>query len=99
MLPRVWAIGGDTMRASFFSLLRLPAAVVLAAATLLAACAPVPTDPDELEIYKENNDPLEPMNRYFFEVNNGLDELLVKPVASWYVLILPQPVQNGVHNA
>ena len=64
------------MRASFSNLLRLPAAVLLLAATVLAGCATPPTDPDELAAYKETNDPLEPMNRYFFEVNYGLDELL-----------------------
>src|SRR5215469_17047362 len=86
----------STMRASFFSLLRLPATALLAAATLLAGCATPPTDPDELAAFKENNDPLEPMNRYIFEVNNGFDELLIKPVAAWYNLMLPAPVENGV---
>ena len=86
------------MRASFSNLLRRPAAVLLLAATVLAGCATPPTDPDELAAYKENNDPLEPMNRYFFEVNYGLDELLIKPVAAWYNLILPAPVEQGVHN-
>ena len=57
-----------------------------------------PSDPDELAAYKETNDPLEPMNRYFFEVNYGLDQLLFKPVAAWYNLILPAPVEQGVHN-
>ena len=85
------------MRASFSSLLRLPA-VLLTAATLLAGCATPPTDPDELAVFKENNDPLEPMNRYFFEVNYGLDQLLIKPVAAWYNLMLPTPVERGVHN-
>ncbi len=80
------------MRASSFRLSRLPA-VLLTAAALLAGCATPPKDPDELAIYKENNDPLEPMNRYFFEVNYGLDELLFKPVASWYNLILPARVE------
>ena len=86
------------MRASFSNLLRRPAAVLLLAATVLAGCATPPTDPDELAAYKENNDPLEPMNRYFFEVNYGLDQLLIKPVAAWYNLILPAPVEQGVHN-
>ena len=79
-------------------LLRLPAALALVTAVLLSACATPPTDPDELAIYKENNDPLEPMNRYFFEVNYALDELLLKPIASWYDAILPKPVERSVHN-
>ena len=86
------------MRASFSSLFRLPVAVALTTATLLGGCATPPTDPDELALYKENNDPLEPTNRYFFEVNYGLDELLFKPIASWYHLLLPAPAERGVHN-
>ena len=79
-------------------LLRLPAALALVATVSLSACATPPTDPDELATYKENNDPLEPMNRYFFEVNYALDELLLKPIASWYDAILPKPVERSVHN-
>jgi phospholipid-binding lipoprotein MlaA len=81
------------------TLLRLPAAVFLAAAVLLAGCATPPkNDPDALAAYKENNDPLEPMNRYFFELNFALDELVLKPLASWYNLLLPTPVERSVHN-
>jgi phospholipid-binding lipoprotein MlaA len=78
--------------------LRLPAALALIAVVSLSGCATPPTDPDELAQYKENNDPLEPMNRYFFEVNYALDELFFKPVASWYDTILPTPVEHSVHN-
>ncbi len=80
------------------SLFRLPAIIGLVAAVTLSGCATPPTDPDELAVYKENNDPLEPMNRYFFEVNYALDELLIKPIASWYDAILPTPVEHSVHN-
>jgi phospholipid-binding lipoprotein MlaA len=81
-------------------LLWLPAAALLAAAVLLGGCATPPkNDPEALAAYKENNDPLEPMNRYFFEVNYALDELLLKPLASWYNLLLPPPVERGIHNA
>jgi phospholipid-binding lipoprotein MlaA len=79
-------------------LFRLPAAVAFVAWISLSGCATPPTDPDELAAYKENNDPLEPMNRYFFEVNYGLDEILIKPIAAWYNAILPTPVEHSVHN-
>ncbi len=87
------------MRASFSSLLRLPLVIALTTATMLAGCATPPKDdPDALAVYNENNDPLEPTNRYFFDVNNGLDELFFKPVAAWYNLLLPAPAEQGVHN-
>src|SRR6266481_80749 len=84
-----------TIASEFF---RLPALAALVAVVSLSGCATPPTDPDELAAYKENNDPLEPMNRYFFEVNYALDELLLKPIASWYDAILPKPVERSVHN-
>jgi len=67
---------------------------------LLAGCATPPpaSDPDALEAYKEANDPLEPMNRYFFELNYAADELLFKPLAGWYYVALPNFAQDGVRN-
>ncbi len=66
---------------------------------LLAGCATPPAnDPDALEAYKEANDPLEPMNRYFFELNYAADELLFKPLAGWYYVALPNFAQDGVRN-
>jgi phospholipid-binding lipoprotein MlaA len=38
------------------------------------------------------------MNRYFFEVNQFLDEILLKPFAGWYHLALPDPAEDGVRN-
>jgi phospholipid-binding lipoprotein MlaA len=66
---------------------------------LLAGCATPPSnDPEALEAYKEANDPLEPMNRYFFELNYAADELLFKPLAGWYYVALPNFAQDGVRN-
>ncbi len=67
---------------------------------MLAGCATPPSnDPEALEAYKEANDPLEPMNRYFFELNFAADELLFKPLAGWYYVALPNFAQDGVRNA
>jgi phospholipid-binding lipoprotein MlaA len=68
---------------------------------LLAGCAtpPSPNDPEALAAYKEANDPLEPMNRYFFDLNYAADELLFKPLAGWYYVALPNFAQDGVRNA
>lgn len=45
----------------------------------------------------EISDPLEPMNRYFFEVNRFLDTIALKPMAAWYGM-LPQGVRTGAGN-
>ena len=89
------------MRASLSSLMRIAVAVLLTAAGLLAGCATPPpkSDTEAYAAFKETNDPLEPTNRYFFEVSFGLDELLFKPIASWYNLLLPAAVERSVHNA
>jgi phospholipid-binding lipoprotein MlaA len=42
-------------------------------------------------------DPIEPVNRYFFEVNRFLDEIMLKPAAAWYGL-LPQGVRTSTGN-
>ncbi|MAM94232.1 MAG: hypothetical protein CMI61_06320 [Parvibaculum sp.] len=44
------------------------------------------------------NDPLEPMNRYFFELNKFFDTILLKPVATWYDGVVPEPGRNGIRN-
>jgi phospholipid-binding lipoprotein MlaA len=46
----------------------------------------------------QNPDPLEPVNRKIFSFNEGLDKVVLKPVATAYKTVLPQPVRNGVSN-
>lgn len=72
----------------------------VALALLAAGCAtpPDPSDEAAVQAFNEANDPLEPMNRYFFEVNHGLDELLVKPFAGYYNIALPDPAKDGIRN-
>ena len=66
---------------------------------MMSGCATAPeNDPEALAAYKQTNDPLEPMNRYFFEVNYALDEIVLKPVAGWYYVALPNPAQDSVRN-
>jgi len=59
---------------------------------------PPEDDPEAVAAYREANDPLEPLNRYIFEVNLGLDKLVVRPFAEVYRGALPSPVRNGVRN-
>lgn len=91
LLPRF--LSNDTGRAR---LLALSALLSLA----VAACAPKPPadDPDAVADYEQTNDPLEPTNRVFYAVNNGLDTVLLRPLALGYRYVVPTPVRNGVHN-
>ncbi len=66
---------------------RLCVLVMLAA---LSACATVQS-PDA-------RDPWESMNRSVFSFNDKLDRIVLKPVATAYRNVLPDPVQKGVHN-
>jgi phospholipid-binding lipoprotein MlaA len=74
----------------------------LAAAALfaVAGCATPPPagDKEAVAAWRDANDPIEPLNRYFFELNRGLDALVVRPVAEIYRGVLPQPVRDGVRN-
>lgn len=75
-------------------------ALVGAVAALAAACATPPPANDEaaMAAYDEANDPFEPMNRYFFQVNRDLDALLLRPLAVMYREGLPIGVRNSVRN-
>jgi phospholipid-binding lipoprotein MlaA len=43
-------------------------------------------------------DPLEPFNRAMFGFNEGVDRTVLKPVATAYREVTPQPVRTGVTN-
>ena len=47
---------------------------------------------------KNPRDPLEPMNRAIYTVNDGLDKVIMKPVATVYKTVLPQFVRTGITN-
>lgn len=63
--------------------------VALALGLFTAGCA---TDPETV------NDPLEPMNRFFFDMNQKLDRHAALPAASFYTSAVPRGVRGTVHN-
>ncbi|MEI8394379.1 MAG: VacJ family lipoprotein [Rhodospirillaceae bacterium] len=65
---------------------------------LLGGCATPPTEPAALAEFEQTNDPLEPMNRYFFEVNRFLDFMFIRPWADTYRRIVPDFARERVHN-
>lgn len=75
---------------------------VIAAASLFAAagCA-TPPDRADTEAYAEFraiNDPLEPLNRQVFQLNQALDAMFLRPLADFYRILIPPPMREGVHN-
>jgi phospholipid-binding lipoprotein MlaA len=73
---------------------------VAAACALLGACAhrPPPGDAEALAEYRQTNDPLEPTNRVFYAINNGIDTVILAPVARGYRYVVPAGVRRPVHN-
>lgn len=67
--------------------LRLSALTVLCTAALLQGCAT-----------PQNRDPLESFNRKMFRFNEVLDDTLLRPVATGYDAVTPEPVQRGIDN-
>lgn len=63
-----------------------------------SGCATVPRDPDALAVFKATNDPLEPMNRKTFAFNQGVDRVLLKPIAKVYIALLPARGRDGIRN-
>ncbi len=65
---------------------------------VLSGCATKPTDPYELKIYEQNNDPLEPLNRKVFSFNLFMDDYILNPIAKGYRAITPQFIRTGISN-
>jgi phospholipid-binding lipoprotein MlaA len=68
----------------------LRAAALASAALLLAGCATTGE--------RRPGDPLEPVNRGVYEVNDGLDKVALKPVATVYDDNVPKVVKTSVGN-
>ena len=67
-------------------------------ATGLSGCATAPpkTDTADYQAYQQLNDPIEPTNRVFYNVDDKLDTYVMKPVAQGYVDITTQGIRNHV---
>ena len=72
--------------------------IAVAFASLLGGCATPPGEDPKNVVYNEVQDPLEPLNRYFFDVNQAIDALALKPVSHIYRDALPEGVKDSVSN-
>ena len=68
-------------------------------AASLGGCATPPADPAAKAEFEQLNDPMEPLNRYFFELNRFLDFLFIHPWADTYRRIVPDFGRSRVHSA
>jgi len=91
MTPTHPAIGQSTHR-------RVAAAIAIATSMLLAACAPVPSDPEARSAYDRANDPAEPANRAIFALNHWVDRNALQPVARTYDSYVPDGVRTSARN-
>jgi len=64
----------------------------------VAGCAKPPDDPAAREAYDEAADPLEPFNRFMFDVNLAFDDGVFKPVATVYRDVVPEPLRDAFRN-
>jgi phospholipid-binding lipoprotein MlaA len=71
---------------------------IIAALGIVAGCATPPGEEPSAAMYSEVYDPLEPMNRYFFDVNSALDAVAFRPIAQIYHEAVPVVVQDSVTN-
>lgn len=62
----------------------------------LAACAS--TDQMTESRAPDVNDPLEPVNRVIFSVNDAVDTVIIRPIAATYTFVTPDPIENNVTN-
>src|SRR5271169_3836849 len=72
------------------------ALVLLSVSAMLNACADVRKSPAEKAEFEATDDPLEPMNRTIFDVNDFLDRLLFRPLAELYRYTIPPGIRDRI---
>ena len=48
--------------------------------------------------YVDERDPYENINRAIFKFNDGIDKILLKPIATGYKKVIPAPIDKGISN-
>jgi ABC-type transporter lipoprotein component MlaA len=71
---------------------------VILLGVVLCGCATPPSDPVDRAAFERTNDPLEPLNRKTFALNQFLDEALLRPAAKAYVFVVPEDARQAVHH-
>ena len=84
--------------------------LVIAASLFVGGCAqfsgsgrvdllPEPSNPSDRELMPGSmSDPIEPLNRVFFAIDESLFTLVVDPVSRGYNAVIPKPARTGIKN-
>ena len=72
----------------------------LGLAVALGACATPPdrADPEAVAEFAATNDPIEPLNRSMYVVNDGIDTLVLRPAAEAYRIIIAPEIREAIRN-
>jgi len=68
--------------------------LIAALAALMTACATTAPPPEE----RDPADPWEPFNRNIYQFNRTVDKAVIRPIATGYEAVVPDPVETGVTN-
>jgi len=71
---------------------------VILLGVVLCGCATPPSDPVDRAAFERTNDPLEPLNRKTFALNQFLDAALLRPAAKAYVFVVPEDARQAIHH-
>ena len=72
--------------------------LVLLGLFLIISSGCATTQNTEVNGIDKYGDPIEPTNRFFYDVNDALDRNLITPAAEAYVSVTPEPVRKAVTN-
>ena len=68
--------------------------IIAVLVSLLTGCATNAPPPDQ----RDPVDPWEPFNRNMYKFNRTLDKAIIRPLATGYETVVPDPVESGVNN-
>jgi len=72
--------------------------VLVAITALLAGCATAPGGDSGEAPVRAEHDPLEPLNRSLYAINDAVDRVTLKPIARGYKAVVPEFARRGVTN-
>jgi phospholipid-binding lipoprotein MlaA len=72
--------------------------ILLTSSLFLAGCASAPSSDGEEAPARAQYDPLEPLNRGLYNINDAFDRVTLKPIARGYKAVVPDFARRGVTN-